>query len=132
MDFPPGYDPSQANYISGTDQAIGALISILALAAIAAGVVGAELLGGGIILEAGTNDFAYPTIDEADNLVAQGLFNRLQNLPDPQTLETWVPETVDEQVTVDRYTDYLSNLSNGNFGSSFDTDLGVGSFEDLE
>lgn len=123
MDYAPGYDPSQANYISGTNQAIGALVTLLALGAIGGGVVGVELLGGGAIFETEVDNFARPTIDEANAQIAQGLFNRLQNLPDPQTLEVFVPTTVDEQITVNKFTNYLNSVNNPDYNASFDSSV---------
>ncbi len=116
-DFGPGDDPTLSNYISGTDYAIGGLISLLALAAVGGAVVGLEL-GGATFGALDSSGFA--TISLADSNTI--LENAIIDAGTPNAA-VWEATTVDEQFTVDKWAEYLNNIDSGgtpDFTDTFD------------
>ncbi len=121
MDFPPGFDPNQVNYISGTDQAIGALITLLALASLGAAVTFTEVSGAAFI-DVQTGLPMSISLEEANQLVAAEMLGSGQTV---EVFDAWSSLESDAQFTSTDWGEYLNNTTTtdslnftGDFGLS--------------
>lgn len=133
MEFPPGYDPVQTNYISGSYEAIGALVVLLGLAELGAAVVGAELFSGGAVFTAETGGFATISLEDS-NLIMENAILNSEAGQTAASFDLWKETTFDEMMTVNKYSNFVQGIpleTEGDFGAAFDSSVDDG-FDDMQ